>query len=126
MSPRNTAAAVAHLILKTSCHRLLTTRTTLKDLLDGVKAELEATSPLYELVIEEVPSLGDIFPKLGVETEDDAFTPFKTDYKPKLDEIAMYLHSSGSTGFPKAIPETHQALLHWTSFRESLGIVFLK
>jgi acyl-coenzyme A synthetase/AMP-(fatty) acid ligase len=95
----------------------------LKDLLDGVKVELEATTPSYELVIEEVPSLHDIFPKLGVETEHDPFTPFKTDYKPSLDEIAMYLHSSGSTGFPKAIPQTHQTLLDWMSMCESFRII---
>jgi acyl-coenzyme A synthetase/AMP-(fatty) acid ligase len=114
--------------MKTSCHHLLTTRATLKDLLDGVKLELEATTPSYELMIEEVPSLHDVFPKLGVETEHDAFTPFKTNYKPKpkLDEIAMYLHSSGSTGLPKAIPLKHQTLLDWTSMCESFHIIFLK
>ena len=105
--------------MKTSCHHLLTTRTTLKDLLDGVKVELEATNSSYELNIEEVPSLHDIFPKLGVETEHDPFTPFKTNDQPKLDEIAMYLHSSGSTGLPKAIPLKHQTLLDWTSTCES-------
>jgi acyl-coenzyme A synthetase/AMP-(fatty) acid ligase len=110
--------------MKTSCHHLLTTRTTLKDLLDGVKVELEATNPSYELVIEEVPSLHDIFPKLGVETEDNPFTPFKIDYKPKVDEIAMYLHSSGSTGFPKAIHQTHQTLLDWMSICESFHMIF--
>jgi len=110
--------------MKTSCHHLLTTRTTLKDLLDGLKAELQANNPSYELVIEEVPSLHDVFPKLGVETKDDPFTPFKTNYKPKLDEVAMYLHSSGSTGFPKAIPETHQTILDWTSICESGHIIF--
>ena len=112
--------------MKSSCHRLLTTRTTLKDLLDRVKAEFEATNPSYELFIEEIPSLHDIFPKLGVETEDDPFTPFKTNRKPKLDEIAMYLHSSGSTGIPKAMPQTHQTLLDWTSICEAFHIIFLK
>jgi acyl-CoA synthetase (AMP-forming)/AMP-acid ligase II len=126
ISPRNTAAAVVHLLMKTSCHHLLTTRTTLKDLLDGVKVELEATNPSYQLVIEEVPALHDVFPKLGVEANDDPFTPFKADYKPKLDEIAMYLHSSGSTGLPKAIPLKHQTLLDWTSICESFHTTFLK
>jgi len=98
----------------------------LKDLLDDVKVELEATTPSYELVIEEVPSLHDIFPKVGVETEHDPFTPFKTNCEPRLDEIAMYLHSSGSTGLPKAIPQTHQTLLDWTSICEWFHIIFLK
>jgi acyl-coenzyme A synthetase/AMP-(fatty) acid ligase len=98
----------------------------LKDLLDGVKVELEATTPSYELVIEEVPSLHDIFPKLGVETEHDPFTPFEANSKPKLDEIAIYLHSSGSTGLPKAIPQTHQTLIDWTSTCESFHIIFPK
>jgi acyl-coenzyme A synthetase/AMP-(fatty) acid ligase len=98
----------------------------LKDLLDGVKVELETTTPSHELVIEEVPSLHDIFPKLGVETEHDPFTPFVANSKPKLDEIAIYLHSSGSTGLPKAIPQTHQTLLDWTSMCESFHIIFPK
>jgi len=98
----------------------------LRDLLDAVKVELEATNTTHELAIEEVPSLGDIFPKLGVETKDDSFTPFETDYKPKIDEIAMYLHSSGSTGLPKAIPQTHRILLHWMSICEWYHIIRLK
>ncbi|KIM36904.1 hypothetical protein M413DRAFT_31301 [Hebeloma cylindrosporum] len=115
ISPRNTPGAIIQLLTKTSCHRLLATRTTLKDLLDSVKIKLEVTNSSYELMIEEPPSLRDIFPRLGVETEDDPFTPFRTEYKPNLDEIAMYVHSSGSTGLPKAIPPKHQTLIHWIS-----------
>ena len=112
--------------MRVSCHYLLTTCTTLKDLLDGVKIELETISSSYELAIEEVPSLHDIFPKLGVETDRDPFTPFNTDYKPKPDEIAMYVHSSGSTGLPKAIPYEHQTLLYLTSICKSFDIIFFE
>jgi len=112
--------------MRVSCHHLLTTRTTLKDLLDAMKTELETISSSYELAIEEVPSLHDIFPKLGVETEGDPFTPFKTNYKPKPDEIAIYVHSSGSTGLPKAIPYEHQTLLHLTSICKSFDMIFLE
>ncbi|KZT19307.1 hypothetical protein NEOLEDRAFT_976969 [Neolentinus lepideus HHB14362 ss-1] len=34
-----------------------------------------------------------------------------------MDDICMYLHSSGSTGFPKAIPQMNKAILDWCSFR---------
>ncbi|KAG6843004.1 hypothetical protein H0H93_002586, partial [Arthromyces matolae] len=53
ISPRNTPAAVAHLLRKTSCHRLITTPVTLNTLLVGLKVELAADGSNYELSIEE-------------------------------------------------------------------------
>ncbi|KAF8953018.1 putative aminoadipate reductase [Flammula alnicola] len=90
ISPRNTAAAVVHLLQSTSCHHLVTTASTLKDLLDGVQAELNANAPDYDLVIDKYLQLGP-------------------------SDLAMYLHSSGSTGFPKAIPQTHGTLVNWAT-----------
>lgn len=118
MSPRNTPAAVAQLLRKTSCHRLITTQTTLRSLIDGLRAELAADD--FDLVIEEIPSLAEIYPKLGRELADDPFEPYpEHPSRPGLSDLALYLHSSGSTGFPKAIPQTHIMMVHWAAFRAS-------
>ncbi|KAG6831500.1 putative NRPS-like protein biosynthetic cluster [Tephrocybe sp. NHM501043] len=117
ISPRNTPAAVAHLLKKTSCHRLVTTPITLHTLLDGVKAELAADAPDHELSIEEIPSLSQVYPKLGSETAQDPFERYPAPTtRPPLSDVAVILHSSGSTGFPKAIYQTHLIISHWAAF----------
>ncbi|KAG6852406.1 hypothetical protein C0991_012301 [Blastosporella zonata] len=117
ISPRNTPAAVAHLLKKTSCHRLITTPVTLRTLLDGVKAELAADAPDFELSIEEIPSLAQLYPDLGNETAQDPFERYPAPAtRPPMSDLAIILHSSGSTGLPKAIYETHLVLSHWAAF----------
>ncbi|KAF8878948.1 putative aminoadipate reductase [Infundibulicybe gibba] len=116
ISPRNTPAAVVQLLKASHCHRLVTTRTTLRPLIEGIIAELHH-DPGFSLVIEEVPPLDVIYPRIGAETALDPFKPYPPPpTRPSLDDIALYLHSSGSTGFPKAIPQTHRMLSHWSSF----------
>ena len=117
MSPRNTAGAVIELLKDTSCHRLLTTHHTFSNLIDQVKKGLASTSPSYILTTDEVPSLSEIFPRLGQEKLEDAFTEYPAGAKPGLDKILMYLHSSGSTGFPKTIPQTFRSMVHWAGLR---------
>ncbi|KAG6906942.1 putative NRPS-like protein biosynthetic cluster [Tephrocybe rancida] len=117
ISPRNTPAAVAHLLKKTECHRLITTPVTLRTLLDGVKAELATDAPDFQLSIEEIPSLAEVYPKLGNETAQDPFERYPApSTRPPLSDVAIILHSSGSTGFPKAIYQTHLIMSHWAAF----------
>ncbi|KAF7321145.1 General substrate transporter [Mycena chlorophos] len=112
ISPRNSPAAVVNLLRKTSCHRLLTTRITLDPLLRQVADEL---GPEYGLAVEEIPSLAQIFPNLGKESAEAAFEEYPlTARRPAPGDVCLYLHSSGSTGMPKAIPETHRGLMQWT------------
>ncbi|KAG6900035.1 putative secondary metabolism biosynthetic enzyme, partial [Termitomyces sp. T159_Od127] len=83
-------------------------------LLDGVKAQL-ATK--FELIIEEIPTLHDIYPKLGTETIHDPFDRYPAPTtRPHMSDVALYLHSSGSTGFPKAIHQTHLTLSQWAAW----------
>jgi acyl-CoA synthetase (AMP-forming)/AMP-acid ligase II len=35
-----------------------------------------------------------------------------------LDDVLLYLHSSGSTGLPKSIPTTFRSVVHWAGQRE--------
>ncbi|KAJ7671148.1 acetyl-CoA synthetase-like protein [Mycena rosella] len=62
-----------------------------------------------------------VYPHLGHETKEDAFVayPDPTTRTP-LDDVALYLHSSGSTGFPKCIPESHRTFIHYGAL-EALG-----
>ncbi|KAJ4474501.1 acetyl-CoA synthetase-like protein [Lentinula aciculospora] len=117
ISPRLTAAAVLNLLKLAGAHRLLITGTTLRDLLQETKELLASSSELghaYEVTFEEAPSLEQLYPKLGTEKAEDAFKleyPWVSDY-PKSEQTAVYLHSSGSTGLPKAIPVTHGMMLY--------------
>ena len=102
--------------MKTSAHRLIATRETLSDLMKAVKVEIFAKDPTYELSIEELPALDDIFPRLGHEVEKDLFIPYPAiQIRPDLSEVCLYIHSSGSTGLPKVIPQSHKVQINWAS-----------
>ena len=117
MSPRNPVPAVLNLLKKTSCHRVITTKETLKSLLQGVSSALRESDPGYELSIEQVPSLQTLFPRLGQETEEDPFTPYP-EIEVSLNDTALYIHSSGTTGLPKAIPLTQRYMIQNVAFRK--------
>lgn len=112
ISPRMSAASIVHLLQKASCHRLLTNQTTLKTLVDQVRSLVASISPTFELLIEEIPSMADMYPKLSQETGADPFQPYPAAVqRPSLDDICAYLHSSGSTGLPKPIPQTNRIII---------------
>ncbi|EPQ57834.1 acetyl-CoA synthetase-like protein [Gloeophyllum trabeum ATCC 11539] len=114
ISPRNSAPAIHNMLSKTGCHRLLTTKAFLKPLLESCQAEFAGKG--CELEIDEIPAFMDVYPLLGKETANDPFEPFVLeDWNPAMDDVTLYLHSSGSTGFPKPIPQTHRTVLHWCS-----------
>ncbi|KAJ3731317.1 putative aminoadipate reductase [Lentinula guzmanii] len=115
ISPRNTPAAVVNLLEKTGAHRILTTKVTLQELLQNIKKELTSKNPTYDVTFEEVPGLNDLYPKLGVEVSSDSFEAYSSS-DPGPDDIAIILHSSGSTGFPKPISITYRCIvLSWAS-----------
>ncbi|KAF8956587.1 acetyl-CoA synthetase-like protein [Flammula alnicola] len=115
MSPRNTAAAIIKLLKDTSCHRLLTTYQTLRPLVDDTRSELAASDPSYIFTVDEAPPFQDIFPKLGREKAEDPFQEYPSGARAPIDDVLLYLHSSGSTGFPKTIPQTFKSMVHWAS-----------
>ncbi|KAJ7087944.1 putative aminoadipate reductase [Mycena belliarum] len=117
ISPRNSAAAVIELLRKTSCHRIVATCVTLEPLITEIQEELRQTASDSSLTVVEMPSLERVFPNLGAETSNSDFHPYPSaPTPPLLDDITLYLHSSGSTGFPKAIPATHRIINQWGSF----------
>ncbi|CAK5275098.1 unnamed protein product [Mycena citricolor] len=112
ISHRNSAAAIAHLLESTDCHRVLTTKAPLENLVADVAAQLAGQNQKYELSVEEIPLLGELYPHLGHESAAHQFTPYPLSGPiPPNTDIAICLHSSGSTGFPKPIRMSHRLLL---------------
>ncbi|PPQ75729.1 hypothetical protein CVT24_002582 [Panaeolus cyanescens] len=118
MSPRATPEMILSMMKDSSCSRILTTEKTLQPLISGIRAQFPKNHPNGpELVVEEMPPLDEIYPKLGRETAEDPFEPYpKAANKPPLDNVMLYLHSSGSTGMPKTIPHTYRSMIQWGSF----------
>ncbi|KXN82915.1 Long-chain-fatty-acid--CoA ligase [Leucoagaricus sp. SymC.cos] len=115
ISHRLPPEVIVHLLRITSSHHLITTPTTLPaGLFDGIRQELNQGENGYELQIQEMPALNYIYPKLGNEKASDSFEPYPPPSQiPSPNDIAVFLHSSGSTGLPKAIPQTHKRLCQW-------------
>ena len=117
MSPRNSAVAIVNMMEKTNCHRIIS-QSSLSSLMNEVLAEVEGKN--YAIRVDELPGLYDVFP--GVKAKNRGITydgntkvePYPPRSKP-LDEneIVSYLHSSGSTGFPKPIFQTDKTLRSW-------------
>ena len=103
MSPRNSVEAICNLIKTTSCRHIVS-----QAALAHPSGEVQSTlaSVGYALLVHDLPSLHDVFPALssrGHETQ--AVSHYPSSKKPfSLEDPALYLHSSGSTGLPKAIP----------------------
>ncbi|KAJ7626112.1 acetyl-CoA synthetase-like protein [Roridomyces roridus] len=113
ISHRNSAAAVVHLLQSTGAHHILTTKASLSSLLDAISNQVSFLPEPYDLSIVEFPLLGQIYPDLGHECAAHAFTPYPSpSSQPGLDDILLYVHSSGNTGFPKSIPASHRTVIH--------------
>ena len=108
MSPKNSAPAIVSMLEKTACHRIIS-QGMFDPLLDAVKADLAKRQ--FALEVDELPSLDRIFPQFGGDVNAKV-KKFPQPEKPhdKYD-IVLYLHSSGSTGFPKPIPQRQCAIL---------------
>ncbi|KAG1853273.1 putative aminoadipate reductase [Suillus tomentosus] len=114
MSPRNSAAAVTSMMQKTGCRRLITTRHSLASLIDGVEAGLASAIQTSQLQIDEIPALKHLYPSLVSGTPNEDIVPYPSLGPPSSDnDVLFYLHSSGSTGFPKPIPMSNLTAIHW-------------
>ena len=95
---------------KTECTRIVTLHHSHGGLIDAIRRENEGAN----LTVHELPTLRYAFPKLGKEVAADSFTPYPPPLKrPDLDSLAIYLHSSGSTGLPKPIAHSHRIQVQW-------------
>ncbi|KAJ7470077.1 hypothetical protein B0H11DRAFT_2434091, partial [Mycena galericulata] len=116
ISSRNSPAGIFQLLRASSCHRMLATCVTLAPLLTAIRKHIAAVDPNFALTIDEIPLLGHMYPSIGLENLANPFQPYLTQIpRPSLDDIGLYMHSSGSTGFPKAVTQTHRALMQWST-----------
>ncbi|KAH7907693.1 hypothetical protein BJ138DRAFT_455649 [Hygrophoropsis aurantiaca] len=122
ISPRNSAAAVAHLISKVGVQHILVGREPAT--LDLSKNSLDILRTQYPLdVVPELstmPLFEDLFPPGLANPTSDEDLPFE--YKGP-DATVIILHSSGSTAFPKPIYWTNHrcaelALIPWFGERD--------
>ncbi|KAF7358663.1 Non-canonical non-ribosomal peptide synthetase FUB8 [Mycena sanguinolenta] len=118
ISPRNSPAGIFELLRASSCHRIIATCTTLAPLIAAIQQHVAEVDSAFALDVGEMPLLYDVYPNLGAETAECSFQPYYTSNQSlgsSPDDIALYMHSSGSTGFPKAIAQTHRDLMGWTT-----------
>ncbi|SJK98376.1 uncharacterized protein ARMOST_01641 [Armillaria ostoyae] len=106
ISPRNSAEAVAHLLKKVSVRYVLVSKdpamqTIMKGALDVLQLS-EDHNALPSSISN--PSFEDLF--TGTPSTDEV-----PDGRGKLDDVVMYIHSSGSTAFPKAIPFNNRRII---------------
>ncbi|PCH43993.1 acetyl-CoA synthetase-like protein, partial [Wolfiporia cocos MD-104 SS10] len=128
ISPRNSPIAVAHLISKTEVRHILVGReSAMEELTD---AALEIIRDQYPSVEPPKTSPMPLFEELYLSQTETAITAQDVPYIFKgPDAIAMILHSSGSTAFPKTIYWTNHrfsqlALIPWFGERDLTDKVF--
>ncbi|TFK50162.1 putative aminoadipate reductase [Heliocybe sulcata] len=111
MSNRNSPAAICHMLQATGCHRIIVSSDTLSGLVSGISAHASALD--YDIHVSALPSLRTAFPHFGQETLQDKFVPYPTLENCGPDDVITFIHSSGSTGFPKSIPHTNRSIMGW-------------
>ena len=108
---------MVNLLLKSSCSLVLT-QSSLKHLLATAKGSSATTSTAIRIL--DLPDLREIYPQFGTEKHTVKFeaedTPSSTTTWSDND-TALYLHSAGSTGLPKAIRITRRMVVHWINSR---------
>ncbi|KIK91581.1 hypothetical protein PAXRUDRAFT_149195 [Paxillus rubicundulus Ve08.2h10] len=110
VSSRNSAAAIVNMMKETNCSWIVTLAHAHQGLINAICRESDGA----QLILDELPTLARAFPKLGKEVAADPFDPYPPSQKrPALDSPAIYIHSSGSTGFPKPIAHSYQIQIQW-------------
>ena len=94
LSPRNSAAAVAHLLLKTRSEHLFVSSDALMQKVAADAISLLHADPAVDLTV--TCHLPPVFDELYAPLERDDHFDFPPAPKPDLGEVALYLHSSGT------------------------------
>ncbi|KAF7305384.1 Acetyl-CoA synthetase-like protein [Mycena chlorophos] len=107
ISPRNSDAAIAHLLRSTECRHLLVNEadaSTCK-LADAVQARMAEGRDGLSVSLLSLPSYEEIF-----RDDDSAVVAPLPKLKVADDDVAVIMHSSGSSAFPKVVPISHRFL----------------
>ncbi|KAH8078749.1 acetyl-CoA synthetase-like protein [Cristinia sonorae] len=124
ISPRNSAAAVTHLLSKTGTnHLLIGPEQSMTDLAEeSIRSLQESGFPPPAL--STIPDFDTLYPA-KIEFDFEFLPPVKFD----MDAPACLTHSSGSTAFPKPLEFTHyrflvQCLAPWFGEVDKIGLRF--
>jgi acyl-coenzyme A synthetase/AMP-(fatty) acid ligase len=115
MSPKLSAEAVAQLMQRTGSHRIIT-QTAFAPIVKAVQSQLAAENHTVEA--EDLIPIERAFPALKSDSTDSDLTtgPYPSaPSEPAMDDIVIYIHSSGSTGFPKPVKLTRRIQLQWAT-----------
>lgn len=123
ISPRNSPLAIANLIKDSKAEHLLISQE--PSVVELAKNSLQILSNDWNLTISTSSMLTypDLFPEARLPCEDI------TDIKRDLHDVAIVIHSSGSTSFPKLIPWTNRRIVElatalWYGERDVCGHIF--
>ncbi|KAK0472519.1 NRPS-like enzyme [Armillaria novae-zelandiae] len=107
ISPRNSVAAVAHLLRSTgSRHLVVGQDLSLQKVADTVCHQFWEDDVDNKITTIPMPSFSDLF-----STKPGSYEPLPP-VRPDWSQTALVLHSSGTTRFPSPIYTTHKGLLH--------------
>ncbi|KAF7798250.1 hypothetical protein EIP86_009467 [Pleurotus ostreatoroseus] len=114
VSPRNSPEAITNLLKKTSARHVLT-QDSLSHLLSDARAAYATDG--NALHVHQLPEIGTLYPRFrahntAVEPE---WVPYPSRPTPGENDMALYMHSAGSTGLPKPIPITQRVMTQWTT-----------
>ncbi|CAL1703617.1 unnamed protein product [Somion occarium] len=118
MSPRNSPEAICNMLHKTGCRRIIT-QPSVSSLVITLKDQMSSKG--HTIRVDDLLALRTVFPGLqrGTTTITDTVEPYPPSSRQvQPDDIVLYIHSSGSTGFPKPIPQTQKITLQWCMTRE--------
>ncbi|KZT28667.1 acetyl-CoA synthetase-like protein [Neolentinus lepideus HHB14362 ss-1] len=105
ISPRNSPAAVAHLLAKIKVsHVLVGAENALQELIKHALEMVPENSSHMQMNMSSMPTFEELY------IDDDDFKPLSFE-RPDMDDPAIILHSSGSTAFPKPVIWTHYRML---------------
>lgn len=98
---------------KTGCHCVVS-QPAFTPIITDIKSQLEHEQ--FDVQLIDLPGLHDIFPEFSGKQNTTPVEPFPPPRKPHdMDDMVLYIHSSGSTGFPKPIPQRQRTVLQWAS-----------
>lgn len=103
----------------TSCTRILGQASTLSLV---YHAQTEMAAKGVNICVDNLPGLEDAFPAFcgQPKTEVPPYPPAPAPVN--MEDPSMYIHSSGSTGFPKSIHFTYRRVVQWMSYSMLLTI----
>ncbi|KAF5353868.1 hypothetical protein D9756_007248 [Leucocoprinus leucothites] len=109
ISPRNSERGIANLLLKMKVEYIIVSKDdAMQRVANGACELVRQEQQSLDVTLLDAPSFQDLF-----SDPLRSFEPLPPMQRTNVDSIALILHSSGSTSFPKPIPLTHRNLIQW-------------